>query len=368
MHPDILKLLIVLSPFYGIMATYQPPDFDVFLIPWVDHIRLHGPIGAFSEPFGNYSPPYLYLLALFSMLNVSAFTAIKLLALACLGWLAFAVIRLVKAIGGDDPVLAGTFLLCLPTSVANGPLLAQCDSLWVGACLLSLAAAVERRTIPMAVWAGIAFAFKAQAAFIAPLILLLVVRERKWSALAIPPLIYLAAVIPAWIAGWPILDLLTIYFDQASAEFRGNAPNLWAIPTYMGWRSDLLAYALAVIALVTFWLRPPKDVLVAGLLCALIFAFLLPKMHERYFFLAEALAFVLAYHRREKWSIAICVLLQIGSVLSLFAYLRPAPEYNAIGSAFVALALVLAIMEWRRDLANNPRCQQPQDRLARYPI
>ncbi len=360
---DVVKVLIGITLLYALVSQLEPPDFDVFLYPWLDHIRHRGPIGAFAEPFGNYAPPYLYLLALFSVLPIPAIAVIKLIAIVCLGWLAFAIAQLVRASGCKDPLTAAVFVLCLPTVIFNGPGLGQCDGLWVGGCLLALAAATEGRVIAAAGWAGLAFAFKAQAAFIAPLILVLVIQQRQWAALAIPPLIYLAAVVPAWAAGWPLTDLLTIYAEQArlsSPAFVGNAPNVWAIPASLGWSdTNALAYVLAGLALaaslVGLGARPLDrgTMLPAALVCAMIFPFLLPKMHERYFFLAELLAFVLAYWKRDRASIILCGILQVGTLLSIIAYLMPWPLLNAVGSLFTAAALALAVMAWRKALLNG---------------
>lgn len=345
-----LAVLAVVTILYAMLLTIEQPDFPIYLYPWLEHIEARGVIGAFSEPFSNYTPPYLYLLAAASLLPLSMVVTIKLLAIACLAFLAYAAHRLMKAVGATEPTAALLFVLALPTVIMNGPLLGQCDSLWVGACLMALAAMVERSVIRMALWAGVAFAFKAQAAFFAPIALGLVIKHRAWPALLIPPAVYLAAVTPAWAAGWPLHDLLTVYLKQAELVFQGNAPNLWAIPAQAGLRGfDLAAMiaagvaAAALVAMATRARLSAHALLLAALVSALVLPFLLPRMHERFFFLADLLALCLAYWRRDRTSIALCALTQAGSALSIIAYLGLLPWLNAAASLFMAAAIVLAI-------------------------
>ena len=76
---------------------------------------------------------------------------------------------------------------------------------------------------------------------------------------------------------------------------------------------------------------------------ALLFPFLLPRMHERYFFLADVFAFVLAYRRQDRQSVAIFVAVQVGSLLSILGYLWPSPLANNVGSVMMAAALFMLI-------------------------
>src|SRR5438270_3834265 len=121
----------------GIAAIYIPtslfpaPDVGIFLLPWLAHIRNAGPISAFAHPFSNYSPPYLYLLALASVLPISGFAAIKLIAITGVCWLAWCMSQLAKVVGRDGLGLAERTLL-LPPVILNGPVLGQCATISPG--------------------------------------------------------------------------------------------------------------------------------------------------------------------------------------------------------------------------------------------
>jgi len=348
----------------GIAAIYVPaslfpaPDIRIFLTPWLRHIEQFGPIGAFAHPFSNYSPPYLYLLSLASLLHWPELAAIKLISVASVCWLSWSVSRLAAAFE-SDPLPAAAITFVIPTVILNGPVLGQCDTIWAGCCVLAVASAAKGRSGSMGAWAGLGFAVKAQAAFAAPFCLAFVIRKRTWAVILIPPLIYLAAILPASLAGWPITDLLTIYARQAShPSLLSYAPNLWAIPTSL-YLFDLphgLAFLAAVLTAVA---AAGYVVLVArngagggpletALLSALLMPYLLPNMHERYFFLADVLAFVAAYVRRDRISFLIAVLVQLGSFLStigyvwfLFGSLMGERVLNAVGSLAMTAAVVL---------------------------
>lgn len=199
----------------------------MYLIPWLGHIRAEGPVGAFAEPFGNYTPPYLYLLSATSLLGLSPVTTIKLLSVLGTVALALSVRRLLQE--ADRPEQASLILFLLPTLIANGPLLGQCDTLWTAACILALSNAIRRNFIAMLVWSGVGIAFKAQAIFLAPFVIAVLISEkvplRIWP---IPILIYVALMLPAFAVGWPAHDLATIYVNQA-AYFNtiSSAPNPW---------------------------------------------------------------------------------------------------------------------------------------------
>src|SRR5690348_9207142 len=97
-------ILLVAALIYVFVVRWPAPDIKTFLSPWIDQIRETG----LSVPIGNYSPPYLYLLALTSALP--AFVAVKFLALIGAAWLAFCVSRLADELGAD-PKAAAVFTI-----------------------------------------------------------------------------------------------------------------------------------------------------------------------------------------------------------------------------------------------------------------
>ena len=356
---EFALLCLGIAAIYVPLSLFPAPDIRIFLVPWLRHIEQAGPIAAFAHPFSNYSPPYLYLLSLASLLRLPELATIKLLSVAGVCWLAWCVGRLAAALD-RDPLPAAAITFVIPTVILNGPVLGQCDTFWAGCSVLAVAAAIQSRAGSMAVWAGLGFAFKAQAAFLAPFCLSFVIRKRAWAVVVIPPLVYLAAIIPAWLAGWPLIDLLTVYAHQAAhRSLLSYAPNLWAIPASL-YLFDLphglvfVAAALAAIAATAYVVLIARNelsesALDAALLSALLIPYLLPNMHERYFFLADILAFMAAYVRRDRISFVIAALVQAGSLLSIIGYvwflfgpLMAERVLNAVGSLAMTAAVFMS--------------------------
>jgi len=213
--------------------TVRPPDMGIFLEPWFAHIVHYGPIGAFAHPFSNYEPAYLYLLALASLAAglAAPMTIIKILSVCGTLFMALGLAGLLKA-GGVERRNA-LLVLVLPSVVLNDALFAQCDALWAGACLFALAAMIRGRTLAAMVWCGVAIAFKAQAAFIAPVMIgAMVGRRAPWWQWFVPALVFLATLVPPWLMGWPGLKLLTVYLDQAAWDrIPGRLANPWMLGT-----------------------------------------------------------------------------------------------------------------------------------------
>jgi hypothetical protein len=290
---------------YGLCSTVIGPDLNTYLFPWIEHIRTAGAVDAFREPFGNYTPPYLYLIAVGTLLTDNSLVIVKALSAISCGLAAIAVWRLVRT--KRSSIEAAAMSLLLPTMIIDGPTLGQCDGIWVALCLLSVAAAIDGRMLAMVVWCGIAFAFKAQAAFIAPFVLSVLLQRRANIVLwIVPPTIYCVAMLPAWLVGWPALDLATIYFRQAEYFTTiGSSPGLWAIGTAIlpGKPTDLflIGYAAGAIfsaiyvALLCRRALSREQMVEAALLSALALPFLLPKMLERFTLLADLLALSLAF-------------------------------------------------------------------------
>jgi len=305
---------------YGLLWPLVAPDLPEFVFPWFRHIVRAGPVHAFATPFSNYSPPYLYLLAVVSLATRDPLIAVKLLGIVSAACIAFALGRLLR--GNPDRYQAVLFSFLIPTVTINAVVYGQCDGFWVSACLLAVAAAAEGRNAAMLAWCGVALAFKAQAAFLAPFVIVVLLKRRVSPPLwAIPAGLFALAMLPAWLAGWPATDLATIYWRQA-AYFNtiGSAPNPWAIMAAFAppapSRLFAIGYVGAAVVFIAYVAAMKRrelggaGLLRAALLSALVVPFLLPKMHERFTLLADLLSFALAYAAgdRASWRISMAVI------------------------------------------------------------
>ncbi|UVO49770.1 hypothetical protein M0208_04285 [Sphingomonas sp. SUN019] len=368
--PLALTLSLALAAHWWLWP-YNGADIATFLIPWFDHIRATGPVAVFAEPFANYAPLYLYLLSGATLFAewVDTITLIKLVSVAGTIALTGAMWHLLHAWGSGDRALPGAALvLILPSTLINAALMGQCDAMWAAACVMAIACAHRRNHAAMLAWCGLALGFKLQAAFFGPFVLALLIHRRVpfrlWFA---APAVWVATLLPAWVAGWPAFDLATIYMRQADYDpsLALNAPNLWMIVDAYPALDAIplgglaLAAALGATAAYVAWFSVTplhgRALANAALLAPLIVVGLLPRMHERYFFLADilSLAIALAWPDRRSWTVA--ALVQAGSVFGLFAYMSGIGGLAAIGAVpMIAATIMVARALLTRAANDNP--------------
>jgi hypothetical protein len=313
----------------------------------------YGPIGAFAHPFSNYEPAYLYLLALGSLAHglLPAMTIIKLISVAGTLFLATGLATLLNTAGISRR--GALFVLILPSVAMNDTLLGQCDAFWAGSCIFGLASMIRGRTARAMCWCGLAIGFKAQAAFIAPVMIgAMAGRRAPWWQWAIPGAVFLGTLTPAWFAGWPAAKLLTVYLDQAKLDqLPGQLANPWMIGTI--WASDAsrsffvvgyLAAGLAAVILAILAARSARDAKMLILLASIAgtaLPFLLPKMLERYYFLGDVMTLALALSVSAPEASLAVRAVQLASILSQLTYLYfiDHPYLSLLGAACAGIGL-----------------------------
>lgn len=335
----------------------EPRDLQVFLNPWYQHLVRYGPVEAFAHPFSNYTPAYLYLLSIASLAHrvVEPMFAIKTLSVVGNLFAVWAVADLIKSCGGRPR--HAWIIIAVPSIVTNAALLAQCDALWAGACVLAISAMISGKTTKSLLWCGVAVAFKAQAAFIAPFIVGALIGHRKpiWQWI-IPPAVFVGMMLPAWLVGWPAWELAMVYPGQAAwGDFPSRLANPWMLGTvyapeaarqayWVGFAAAALA-SLAIGILSSKAIRNPKLMLLLAMLSALALPFFLPKMLERYFFLAGLISIAMAASFPSRATLVTAIAIELASLLSLLTYMYffADPYPTLIGLLFAAGALGMLI-------------------------
>jgi Gpi18-like mannosyltransferase len=312
---DTLVLVLFLVLAVGLrlsLLEFKSLDFYASLKPWYNAIRSQG-FAVFGTSFSTYNPPYLYLLyAIIRVFpNLPVEIAVKLPSLIADFMCAFFVALIVRTtVPGTRvlPAAAGGAMLFLPSVVLNSAFWGQADSLYTAGLLACLHFLLVKRGGPAFLCFGIALAFKLQAIFLAPVLLALLTRRQiSWRGAAWVPIMLIAAILPAWMAGRPLVELLGIYAYQASQfeQITMNAPSIYAwLPNTN--RVFNLLYVPGVImgASVTFiWFAllhgSRRDLngrllILVSLVSLVLVPLFLPKMHERYFYPADTLAVVVA--------------------------------------------------------------------------
>jgi Gpi18-like mannosyltransferase len=344
-------------------------DAHVFLLPWYDYIAAHGFWHAFADNFYNYNPPYLYLIGIATFFKgISSLAAIKLISVLFDISAAFAVYRITAHFYSDKRYARLAFLtiLLLPTVFIDSSQWGQCDVIYTSFLLWSIAALIEEKYVSGLILFSIAFVFKAQSIFLAPLFLVLLLKKKfPWYSLLWPPVIYFLSLLPAWLAGRPLVDLLTIYFTQANAypSLSMNAPSLFFPLGKMGLYSESMVWiglgitACFVVLYLIYRLRKPFRqetlfYLYDACYLAFLVPFFMPKMHDRYFFPATLFFLVMLFlDRKTIWP---AILMEISSLLSYINWLYDLPVNLTEISFWINIGLVLWIILWYGKKLTSP--------------
>ena len=340
-------------------VQFTAGDVIMFVVPWYNHIMTEGRLVVFGHPFSNYAPPYLYLLSATSLIDglIEPYYLVKLLAWVGAGWLVLAASRLLQALGGR-PLLAISLLL-LPSIIANVSMLGQADTFWVAPCILALAAAVNERWFRVAFWSGLAFAFKAQAAFFAPFVVhLFVTRRVPVHMWLVAPAVYVAAMFPAWLAGWPAWDLAMVYMRQAMWQpdggyFISNGASWWTIYGWLFpqlalrtfWIGFVMAFVAFGAALAMVSKQTARSTVVLAIISSAGIPFLLPGMHERFFLLGDVLAALYALAWPSGRTVGAAIMMQIGSAFPVYVWAFELEPFELIAPPLAAAALFLFLRE-----------------------
>jgi hypothetical protein len=202
---------------------------------------------------------------------------------------------------------------------------------------------------------SVAFAVKAQGIFLAPFFALGMLCRRRghWLWLASVPVVYLALVLPAVVAGGSLRQLLSVYRDQSDAfhSLSMNAANFWIFVPDVHYRTGVplgpgLAGAgrLALTAVLARTRRVnPEYILIGACTSLLLMPYLLPKMHERFFYAFELASLSLACINLRYAAVA-----AIAQVDGILAYLpfdrRWDVHFDVFAAALCNTVLVLFLL------------------------
>ena len=372
-----LSVLLIIAAFSirAALFNYETTDYQWFLTKWVDYYRNRGGFSALKDSVGNYNIPYLYFMALFSYSAIKDLYLIKLLSTFFDVILAYACAEAVRCSGCScrRGLVCFFAILFMPTLIINGAMWGQCDSIYAAFAILGLAIGMETgapeakniRAILSMICIAVSFGFKLQAVFIMPAyVILWSWKKYNWALFSVFPLTYLLLILPAVILGKPFVDAIMLYADQANTvgtAMNYNSPSMTAFLRGAG-NTLVLSTICIVLAFMAMLLilgcgvRLRKRLNAQGmlgltLLLTLMIPFLLPHMHDRYFFLADCLTIVFACSALNEQDGILkafaAVLMQFGSLICYLAYLRS--YYLRVGSFYLtndkgAFAVILCIL------------------------
>ena len=330
------------------LLDYRSPDYNTFLSQWVATMKAMTVRETLTTPIGDYNMPYLYLLLLISRLPIRDIYGIKLFSMLADVAAALAVAALVRHLTKKDGAVLLAFLAAMfcPTTWLNSGYWGQCDSVYGALGLWALYAGMQKRSKTCWLLFALSLSFKLQAVFLLPMAVVLLgcgkIRLKDvWVFLAG----FVGISLPALLAGRSFTDTFSIYLSQTQAYpyLSLNAPSFWSLIDNgyydaLAGAPVLLAMSLCLmLLLMALWhgdRLEDRGLLLLGLVFSLTIPWLLPKMHERYFYFAELLSLV--YGAMNPKKIAVPGILMAGGFLVYSQYLFG-------GAPILSLRLVAAI-------------------------
>jgi Gpi18-like mannosyltransferase len=334
LSPIFLILMLVIGLMVRMASLHVISlDMQAGLFDWYGFILKRGFTGAFKENFALYTPPYLYLLWLATLVNgiVSRVTLIKLISIFFDVVCAFFIYKItdLKYPHSRIPWLAAVLGFSLPTVILNSSYWGQCDSIYTAFLLACLYFLLTNHPGWGIFFFGVAFAFKLQAIFFIPFLGVYFLRKKiPWISILLVPMVYITLVIPTVIAGRSWQDVLTIYLQQTDKfpKWSSTTPTMYlplqgriALTEPLTLLTVILAGLIVAVWVFMTWRKheknPVNGMVLAALASVALTPFILPRMHQRYFFPQDVISLVAAFFLPELWFLPI-----LSQIISVIAY------------------------------------------------
>lgn len=371
----VIGISIIALLIRAFLFPKQTGDYESNLLLWVEAFRESG-FAAIAGDHYNYTPPYMYFLYFVSRFSITPLYAIKLLSVLFDFILAGAVGSVIFHMteGNRKSAIMGFgAALLTPTIIANGSMWGQCDAIYVSfltLCVLFLMKDQSRKGI---ICFAFAFSLKLQSIFLLPVLLVywLYRKKMKLSLFLYIPVCYCICILPAWIGGRPLGELLTIYLGQAGrgSQLSLKYPNIFYIigvdaNVKLYYRPAIL-FTIALLALVFYFVvsKIEKEkfdnemFFKLALLSLLIITNFMPFIHERYGFFCDVLMIIYGILYVKRLPIALSYLL-----IAFLAYTRYFNGELVIPYYFLSLIMLCIIGAVGMDFYNTVQ------RNAKYKI
>ncbi len=343
-------------------------DYTNFLSHWLAEMRSLSGVEAIARPIGDYNMPYLYFLFILSKSELYDLYMIKLFSVVFDFVLALGVSAMVLELKNNK--FAGIAAYCaalfLPTVFLNSAHWGQCDSIYAALIVWAMYFALKGHGKSASVFFALAFSFKIQTIFALPIIIFLVLRNKiRLKQLLLFPATFVLTLLPALLCGRSFYDTFSIYLKQTESypKLTLNCPTLWALfPEDVfepfGSASLYLAGAVVLLAILFIYKNRGKlgltelfDVL---FVFSLIFPFFLPRMHERYFYLAEILSVIYVLIHKGRFLPLLINLTSFSCYCAfLFGYRISSLSYLAIANFII---IIYVAYRFYIDLSNKTSC------------
>lgn len=232
-----ILFLLVLSMairffFFDFISIYA----NDYLLPWYDEIVQKGRIGALGDQIGNYNMTYQLLIVCLTYIPIKPLYAYKILSCVFDYALGYAVGKVVYRLTKNEiKRRVGFFLVVFsPIVIINSACWGQCDSIYVSFCILTIVALIDDKEYLPFIYYGLAFAFKLQAIFLLPFLIIVWWRSRKYTIahfFIIPASMVLICLPNIIIGHRNVKEIIGIYMGQTEKYQRiaMNYPSFWML-------------------------------------------------------------------------------------------------------------------------------------------
>ncbi len=361
-----------------ILRVVITDDWLMYWDPWISDLKEMGFSYLATDRY-DYTPTFVYILWAISRLPINPMTAYK--GLHCvLDFVAAGILgKMIWKVTGSKRkgILSYGLFLIVPTIWANSALWAQCDIIFMTFLLLCFYYLFEDRPCKAMFFYGMAFVFKLQSLFIFPFLVILWVNKKVdlkhflWI-----PALYFLSIVPAWIAGRPLMDLINIYMAQGAQDVWSLSikwPNIYQI---IGNQFFLLEYAsagtwliLGILMVILYAMAQKRYritnefIVQMALFFAILTPWFLPHMHERYGCVADILAIIYAMMNTKKFYFPLVqILVSFNSYMAYLSHLgsdEPTIYYGVWAFAELGLLVLVGLDIWH--YMRNPENQIPME-------
>jgi len=345
----------------GALFYFESWDYISFLSEWIAVYRSMPFFTAMGTKVGDYNPPYMYILNIISRIGVSDLILIKAVSVIFDSLLAFFVMKLVslRTARTNLHILAFLLAFTIPTAILNSSMWGQCDSVFTSLAVGSVYFALRGRSKTAYAFIALALSFKLQAAFLLPIFAIFIFTKKiRFKDCYMFFIVYFMMLLPAFFAGMPIDDLLLVYFRQSDSYhlINLNAVNIWRFVDNVSFEHfrivGLYISGVAVLSLLYFsyvkreCLTKNENFIRLAFLFTSIMPFLLPQMHDRFFYMADVFSLAVFLFDKKRWYVpVVCIICSYNTYAFYLMGWIVLFDYT-----IAALALMVVILIVLRDL------------------
>ena len=368
----VIALLIV----RGALFYYESGDYLLFLRVWIAEYRSMTFLEGLGTKISMYNPPYMYILNIIARLDFSGLYLIKLVSVFFDILISYFVMKIVALRTNrlNMHILAFLLAFAIPTVILNSSMWGQCDSIYAAFAVGSVYFGLRGKSKTAYAFMAIAVSFKLQAVFLMPMLAVFVFTNRiRLRDCYMFFAVYIATLLPAILTGMSLRDAFFVYFIQANyySSLNMNIINIWRFIEHVEYNNFRIAglymAGVAVLGLLYFTyihrarLVERADFIRLAYLFAIIIPFLLPKMHDRYYFMADVLSVVVFLYDKRRWYVPVVTILCSYTAYAWFLM----SGITIINYRIAALALLCVIIIILKDYVTSLRSGvDPEDTIT----